>query len=149
MPRFSRTSGRLLCLCSALLLVGLIMLFFGADSKVNQKNLDLIHSYGWEVETAPEEVVRLTIPKTFDSVFSAYNTTVRSGGFDLTPYQGISASRYTYRVHNHKDSDCGLIRIHIFVTKDGIVAADICSLAPDGFLLPINNTSGQVHKESY
>lgn len=146
MPRLSHTSGRLLFLCSALVVVGLIMLLFGADSKVNQENLDLIHSYGWEVEPSPEEIVRLTIPKTFDSVFSAYNTTVSSGGFDLTPYQGVSASRYTYRVLNHKDSDSGLIRIHIFVTKSGIVAADICSLAPDGFLLPINHTAEQVPK---
>ena len=146
MHRFSHAYGKLLFLCSALLLVGLILLFFGADSKVNQKNLDLIHSYGWEVADTPEEVVRLTIPKAFDSVFSAYNTTVNSGGFDLTPYQGTSASRYTYRVLNHKDSKSGLIRIHIFVTKSGIAAADICSLAPNGFLLPINDTTGQISK---
>ena len=146
MHRFSHTYGKLLFLCAALLLVGLILLFFGADSKVNQANLDLIHSYGWEVDDTPEEIVRLTIPKTFDSVFAAYNATVSSSGFDLTPYQGINASRYTYRVLNHKDSKSGLIRIHVFVSKSGIVAADICSLAPDGFLLPINDATGQMPK---
>lgn len=144
MSRFAHASGKLFFVCFALLLVGLIMLLFGADSKVNEENLALIQRYHWEVAEEPEEITRLTIPTTFDTVFSAYNTTMKSNGFDLTPYQGVRATRYTYRVLNHKDSDSGLVRIHIFVTKSGIVAADICSLAPDGFVLPINDTSGQL-----
>lgn len=145
MSRLAHTPGKLLFALTALALVGVIMLLFGADSKVNQANLEFIRSYGWEVEDSPEEISRLTIPSEFDAVFDAYNTAVSAAGFDLTLYKGVNATRYTYRVLNHKDSDTGLIRIHVFVTKEGIAAADICSLAPGGFILPINDTSGMAH----
>ena len=139
-----RTPGKLLILLAGLILAGVILLLFGADSQVNQENLSFIHSFGWQVDESPEEISHLTIPSVFDSVFSAYNATIAGTGFDLTPYQGVRATRYTYRVLNHKDSESGLVRIQVFVTKDGIIAAHICSLKPDGFFLPIHDTSGQI-----
>ena len=62
-----------------------------------------------------------------------------------SPHKGIKATRYSYRVLNHADSGTGLIRANVFVTKAGIVAADICSLELGGFLLPINDTADMVH----
>ena len=134
----------LLTLLAAAVTVGIIFLLFGADSEVNQKNLDFIRSYGWEVEENPTEIARLTIPEEFDTVFNAYNELAQNAGFDLTPYKGVKATRYSYRVLNHQDSDSGLIRANIFVTKDGIAAADISSLELGGFLIPISDTSGQI-----
>ena len=140
---FKARKALLLTLLAAAVTVSIIFLLFGADSKVNQANLDFIRSYGWEVEDNPTEIARLTIPEEFDTVFHAYNELAQTAGFDLTPYKGVKATRYSYRVLNHQDSDSGLIRANVFVTKDGIAAADISSLELGGFLVPINDTSGQ------
>lgn len=131
-------------LLAAAVTIGIIFLLFSADSKTNRENLDFIRSFGWETEEQPEEIVRLTIPQEFDAVYEAYNHLEQTAGFDLTPYKGVKATRYSYRVLNHKDSDTGLIRANVFVTENGIAAADICSLAIGGFLLPINDTSGML-----
>ena len=140
---FKARKALLLTLLAAAVTVSIIFLLFGADSKVNQANLDFIRSYGWEVEDNPTEIARLTIPEEFDTVFHAYNELAQTAGLDLTPYKGVKATRYSYRVLNHQDSDSGLIRANVFVTKDGIAAADISSLELGGFLVPINDTSGQ------
>ncbi len=132
-------------LLAAAVTVGIIFMLFSADSRVNQANLDFIRSYGWEVRENPEEIVRLTIPQEFDVVYETYNELEKGAGFDLSPHKGIKATRYSYRVLNHADSGTGLIRANVFVTKAGIVAADICSLELGGFLLPINDTADMVH----
>ncbi len=130
---------------AALFLIAVIIMLLRVDNDINRANLEYIHSYGWQVAEKPVDIAYLTIPEEFDLVFSAYNEVAASGGFDLTAYAGIRVVRYSYRVLNHRDSDRGLIRINIFLSKDEIVCADICSLAPDGFVLPISDTSGIVH----
>ena len=139
-------SGKLLFFLCALLMAGVIILFFGADRDVNNTNLELIRSHGWQVEAEPKEISHLTIPSAFDSVFDAYNRVIGGAGFDLTPYQGVRATRYTYQVQNHEDSAGGMVVIHVFVTKNRVIAADITSLAKDGFLRPINDTLGQIRE---
>lgn len=136
--------GKLFILLAGFLLAGIILLLFGADSQVNQENLAYIQSFGWQVDEKPEEISHLTLPMVFDSVFTTYNTAMAPAGFDLTPYKGVRATRYTYRVLNHKETESGIVRIQVFVTKQGIIAAHICSYKPDGFFLPINDTSGQL-----
>lgn len=134
----------LFALFLALITVGIIMFFFRSDSKTNQKNLEYINSFGWEVNETPEEIVRLTIPDTFDTVYNAYNDLGKAGGFDLDLYKGSGATRYSYRVLNHINSPNGLIRINLFLIKGEIAAAFIYSLEPDGFIAPISDTSGLV-----
>ncbi len=139
-----KTFGKLFILLAGLTLTGIILLLFGADSQVNQENISYIQGFGWQVEETPEEISHLTIPTVFNSVFTAYNTALKHSGFDLTPYQGVRATRYTYRVLNHKESDSQHVKIQVFVTKKGIIAAHICSFKSNGFFLPINDTSGQI-----
>lgn len=145
MSALPSTRKALLCtLAAAAVTIGIILLLFSADSRTNEDNLAFIRSYGWEVKEKPEEIIRLTIPEEFDVVYETYNSLAQSAGFDLSAHKGAHATRYAYRVYNHKDSGTGLIRADVFVTKDGIVAADICSLALDGFIQPISDTSGQL-----
>ena len=134
----------LITLLSAAVTVGIIIMLHSADSKINSANLEFIRSYGWQVEENPEEISRLTIPEEFDMVYETYNRMEQSAGFDLSPYKGVKATRYSYRVINHTASGSGLIRANVFVTKDGIAAADICSLEIGGFVCPISDTSGQI-----
>ncbi len=143
---FKNYRALLLILAAAVATVGIIFLLFGTDSNVNNNNLQFIRSYGWEVSEKPEEIVRLTIPEEFDLVYETYHSLEKEAGFDLSSHKGKPATRYTYRVYNHQDSDHGLIRANVFVTRDGIIAADICSLEMGGFLQPISDTKGQVNQ---
>lgn len=136
----------LIALLAAAAVVGIIILMFGADRKTNDENLEFIRSYGWQAEERPEEITRLTIPAEFDPVLSAYNGIQQSSGLDLAPYRGVKAVRYSYRILNHAESDSGLIRANLFVTKEGIVAADLCSLKLGGFIQPISSADGQVNE---
>ncbi len=142
----SRLNGKVisLILTAALLTVGIIFLLFRTDSKVNEKNLAFLNSYGWKVEEEPVESCRLTIPEEFDRVFSAYQELGKESGFRLEDYQGKYATRYTYQVLNHEKSGTGLVRANVLVVKEEIVAADICSLEPEGFLQPVSNSDGQI-----
>ncbi len=142
----SRLNGKVisLILTAAVVTVGVIFLLFRTDSKVNEKNLNFLQSYGWQVEEEPTELCRMTIPEEFDSVFSAYHELGKEAGFDLAAYRGKSATRYTYLVLNHKESATGLVRANVFVAKDVIIAADICSLEPEGFLQSVSNSNGQI-----
>ncbi len=140
-----KTRGKFICLTGALILMTAILLVFGTDQKTNRANIDFLAAYGWEVKETPEEVSHLILPDTFNMVFETYNAVVKASGFDLLPYRGMRAVRYTYRVYNHQDTEKGAVFTHIFRVKDEIVAADICSFAEEGFLLPISDTSGQIH----
>ncbi len=134
----------LMILAAALATAGIIFLLFHADSKLDEKNREFLESYGWQVEEKPVDICLLNIPNEFDEVFSAYHELCREGGFELDAYQGKPATRYTYRVTNHKDSHRGLVHANILVVKDVIVAADICSMESDGFLQSITNLDGQI-----
>lgn len=134
----------LMILAAALATAGIIFLLFHADSKLDEKNREFLKSYGWQVEEKPVDICQLNIPNEFDQVYSAYRDICREGGFDLDSYRGKPATRYTYRVTNHKDSQSGLVHANLLVVQDDIVAADICSMAPDGFLQPVTNPDGQI-----
>ena len=102
-----------LIMTAALATVGIIFLLFGTDAELNERNLELLRSYGWEVEEEPEEICRLTIPEEFDAVFSVYQELEKESGFDLESHKGKPVTRYTYHVLNHKDSPNGFNSIII------------------------------------
>lgn len=131
-------------LAAAVATAGIIFLLFHADSKLEEKNREFLESYGWQVEEKPVDVCHLNIPREFDEVFSAYQEFCLEGGFDLDSYRGKSATRYTYRVTNHQDSNKGIVHANLLIVKDAIVAADICSMEPDGFLQPVTDSKGQI-----
>ena len=142
MPQLLKTKKFTLAAITAAMAATLaIVLLFSADNNVNRANLEFIASYGWRADEKPTEIAHLTIPEEFDVVYETYNHLEKEAGFDLTSHKGIRVTRYSYRILNHRESDSGLIRANLFVSKDGIVAADICSLALDGFMIPINDTS--------
>lgn len=133
----------LIVLASAAVIISVILMLFSVDSTVNNMNIDYITSFGWEIDNRPAEISHLTIPQEFDVIYETYNAIAKDAGYDLNEYRGVKVTRYSYRVLNHQDSDTGLIRANVFVCKDKIVAADICSLDIGGFMAPINNTSGK------
>lgn len=134
----------LITLSAGAAIIVLIMALHNSDSRINKANLEFIQSYGWQTEKSPEDISNITIPEEFDEIYNAYNSIEASSGFDITPYKGVKAVRYSYKVLNHSSSDTGLIRANVFVLKNKIAAADICSLEIGGFIQPINDKSGQL-----
>lgn len=123
----------------------LIIAVHSSDGKINDSNIDYIRSFGWQPEQHPDEISRINIPAEFDEVYTSYNAVSAAAGFDLTPYKGVKAVRYSYKILNHSASSTGLIRANLFLYKNKIVSADIASLEIDGFVQPINDKTGQIN----
>lgn len=101
--------------------------------KNNEQRVSYLKSLGWQVEKEPVEEQSVTIPKDFSDVYEEYNALQRSQGFDLKKYSGLEATRYTYEVTNHPDAS-GRVVADMIVYRGEVIAADIQSLAADGFM---------------
>jgi hypothetical protein len=113
---------------------------FAIDNSVNRMVVDYAQNLGWEIEDAPVEVVPVNIPREFDKVYEAYNRHLKTGGFDLEPFRGKSCTRYTYQVKNHQRSEDVPVYLGVIVYESRIVAAEVYSSGPDGFMHGICET---------
>lgn len=95
-----------------------------------------LNKYGWVVDEKFEEEAGIEFPKKFNSVYLRYNEIQKKAGFDILPYAGEKATRYTYKVLNHKK---GVeVYANLFISKDKVIAADIMSRNLGGFMHEIN-----------
>ena len=103
----------------------------------NSGRLAFLRQFGWEADGQPLEHVRVRIPKTFDAVYADYNVIQQRAGMDLRRYRGKRVTRYTYSIRNHPSGGDN-VRANLLVYGNKIIAADICSVALDGFMHGIN-----------
>ena len=75
------------------------------------------------------------MPDSFDRVILGYNELQKRQGLDLSKYAKKRVTRYSYRVSNY-DSD-GEVYANLFVYRGRIVACDISSADPEGFVIPL------------
>ena len=101
--------------------------------KTNDDRVGFLKQYGWEVEEAALEVVQVTIPKQFDSVYLEYNELQKSQGLDLVKYQGKPAKRWTYRILNYPGAQ-GEVVANLLLYGNRIIACDVCSTELGGFM---------------
>ena len=90
-----------------------------------------IEQFGIQIDDEPIEEKSFKMPKEFDRVILGYNELQKKQGLDLSKYKNKRVTRYTYRVVG-EDSYANL-----FVYRGKIVACDISSASPDGFVLPL------------
>jgi hypothetical protein len=111
----------------------------GADASLsavvrnNRQRVGYLESLGWRVDEDALDEQKVKIPISFSDVYLKYNALQIAQGFDLTRYGGLEATRYTYKVKNHPSSENDIVA-DIIVYKDKIIAGDIQSCAPDGFM---------------
>lgn len=117
------------------------IIFLKTDININHRNIEYIKSFGWEVDNKPVDTMSISLPSSSDSIFSAYCKTMEPL-FDLSQFSGKRVLRYSYKVKNHIESSSNMIRINILIYEENIISADISSLMENGFILPIDNTSG-------
>ncbi len=92
-----------------------------------------IESHGWEVDPIPTEEVEVTVPDTFDEVYTNYNEIQLRQGFDLTTYQGKLVKRTTFILLNYPDFPDNM-RVDVLTHENLIVGADVCSLEIRGMM---------------
>lgn len=94
-----------------------------------------MRSFGIEVADGSEEKTEFSMPDNFDRVIAGYNELQKKQGLDLLKYKNKRVTRYTYKVTNY-DSE-GEVWANLFVYRGKIVACDICSADPQGFVIPM------------
>ena len=103
--------------------------------KTNEDRVKFIENFGIKVEETPVEEEAFRMPENFDRVILGYNELQKKQGLDLSKYQKKRVTRYTYKVTNYDaESD---VYANLFVFRGKIVACDICSANPDGFVIPL------------
>ena len=107
----------------------------GPDVVLAEAAAGFLAENGWRIDPASCETERVTIPEQFNAVYERYNALQLAQGFDLTPYRGQPADRYSFTVVDYGVcEDGGLIRANVLFAGDTIIAADICSTALHGFI---------------
>ena len=106
-----------------------------SEIKTNEDRVRFIESFGIEVEDEAVDEKSFTMPEKFDRVILGYNELQKKQGLDLSKYAKKKVQRYTYLVTNYDDE--GTVYANIFVWRGRVVACDISSANPEGFVLPL------------
>ena len=75
------------------------------------------------------------MPDNFDRVILGYNELQKKQGLDLSKYAKKKVTRYAYKVTNY-DSE-GEVYANLFIHRGKIIACDLSSVSPDGFVVPL------------
>ena len=102
------------------------------DGGDNAARVAFLASYGWTGPEEPVETAEVAIPSEFGEVYENYNRLQTSQGFDLTPYKGKTALRYTYDISNFTGQED--VQAHLLVCEGRIIGGDLASPRLDGFM---------------
>ena len=105
----------------------------GIDTK--EERIGFIEQFGIAIDKASEVEESFKMPDSFDRVILGYNELQKKQGLDLSKYAKKRVTRYSYRVTNYKSD--GEVYANLFIHRGTVVACDISSLSPDGFVLPL------------
>ena len=95
--------------------------------------IEFLAQFGWEVDSTPVEVKKVTIPTEFDKVFAAYNELQREQGLNLSKFKNKEVTRYTFKVTNYQGYD-GTVWANVLVYRNRVIGGDLCSADVTGFV---------------
>lgn len=104
-----------------------------------EDRVSFIRGFGIEIDENSEEAAKFRMPSDFDRVILGYNELQKKQGLDLSKYRNKRVTRYTYKVTNYEGE--GEVYANLFVFRNRIVACDVCSASPDGFVVPLTLVS--------
>lgn len=104
----------------------------GKSVKTDADIADYIKALGYQVTPEPADVRMVTIPKTFDDVYTRYNEIQLENGFDLAKYGGKGVTLRTYCVTNYQGYDDVLLDILIY--KNKVIGGAVYTASLDGFM---------------
>ena len=103
--------------------------------RTNEDRLEFINQFV-ELSGEPIEVEKFTVPENFDRIIAGYNEIQKSQGLNLNKYKNKRVTRYTYRIDGYEDYS-GEVNVNLFIYRNTVVACDVSSLDPGGFVLPL------------
>ena len=103
--------------------------------KTNEQRVAFIESFGIKVDAETVEEDAFAMPENFDRVILGYNELQKKQGLDLSKYTKKRVTRYTYRVTNYADE--GEVLANLFIWRGKVIACDVSSLDPEGFVVPL------------
>ena len=106
-----------------------------SKASTNEERIAFMREFGIAVEAEPLEEKSFLMPESFDRVLLGYNELQKRQGLDLSKYAHKRVSRYTYRVTNYTGE--GEVLANLFVFRGRIVAADVSTADPKGFVEPL------------
>ena len=112
--------------------------------KTLEDRVAFIGRFGVRVDADSEESCPFTMPESFDRVIVGYNELQKRQGLDLSKYAGTRVTRYTYEVENYKSEE--QVLVNLFVYRGKVVACDISTADPEGFVLPLTQVEGTMLK---
>ena len=128
-------------------LVGILLLGGGNDSvyassgsvefseiKTNDDRIAFISQFGIKAKSEPVETEEFRVPENFDRVLSGYNEIQKRQGLDVSRYKNKKVIRYTYEVEDYNGKTAF---VNLIVYKGTVIACDISSTDPDGFIEPL------------
>jgi hypothetical protein len=68
-------------------------------------------------------------------VIQGYNELQKKQNLDVTKYVGKRVTRYTYKVTNYNSE--GEVYANLFIYRSKVIACDVCSASPQGFVVPM------------
>ena len=101
--------------------------------RTNEDRVNFLKDFGYTVAAEPIETAEFTLPAELDRVLTGYNEIQKSQGLDLGRYLKKTVVRYTYEVTDYPGYE-GKVYANLILFRDRIVAADICSADPSGFV---------------
>ena len=106
--------------------------------KTNEDRVAFISQFGIKVEDEPTETVEFRVPDNFDRVISGYNEIQKKQGLNIEKYKNKKVTRYTYEIKDYEiDGKQTDAVVNLVIYKGTVVACDISSASPDGFVLPL------------
>ncbi len=107
--------------------------------KTKEQRIAFIEQFGYNVDAESEEEAAFRMPSDFDRVILGYNEIQKKQGLDLSKYQNKRVTRYTYRLTDYPAD--GEVYANLFIHRGKVVACDISSSDPEGFVLPLTQAN--------
>ena len=104
--------------------------------KTNEDRIAFISQFGIEVSGDPKEEITFRIPDKLEGVLAGYNELQKMQGLDLSRYKNKKVTRYTYEIDGYGDYT-GPVCVNLIVFRNKIIACDISSADPAGFIEPL------------
>ena len=102
----------------------------------NAQRVEFLNKQGLIVEPDPESE-KIIIPAQFNKAYEEYNELQKSQGFDLLPYAGKEATKYSYKVLNYPDFPEN-VTVNLLFDDHRMIGADITyNDAENGFTKPL------------
>lgn len=107
--------------------------FYGI--KTEEDRIAFIEQFGLKVDKESAEEVDFVMPENFDRVMVGYNEIQKAQGLDIKKYAKKKITRFTYEASGYEDNES--VFVNLLVYRNRIIACDVSSLNPNGFVRPL------------